>query len=259
VIVSIPFRIPTEQPVRRKVLNYRDADWDGLRDSLDTARFDYIGTEDPSTSTEQLTQTMLSAISHYIPNRTIQMSKSTHPWVTDGTRELVHLKHEATGTEFAAAASQACAAGMLAECAQYKTRTQELLLKLRGTSKLWWTKARELLDQESRSSSTPALRNADQWAIAPIEKATLIANRLCGKFCLPAAHANTYSSVEQSDVKQTCVSLPQEDAVEQVLVNLDESSATGPDLVPARILKQCAKQLKVPLAALATQIIKTGT
>lgn len=43
-----------------------------------------------------------------------------------------------------------------------------------------------------------------------------------------------------------------------VLKNLRADSATGPDLLPGRILKQCSRSLCIPLTKLARQILKVG-
>ena len=44
----------------------------------------------------------------------------------------------------------------------------------------------------------------------------------------------------------------------QVLGQLDPSSATGPDELPTRILRECATSLALPLLLLACQILRTG-
>ena len=49
-----------------------------------------------------------------------------------------------------------------------------------------------------------------------------------------------------------------EDIVEQILQELRSDSATGPDAIPTRILKECAKQLARPLLILANLILDNG-
>ena len=44
----------------------------------------------------------------------------------------------------------------------------------------------------------------------------------------------------------------------KVLSNLGADSATGPDLLPAQLLKICAKELAIPLSILVKRIIETG-
>ena len=46
---------------------------------------------------------------------------------------------------------------------------------------------------------------------------------------------------------------------QKVLKNIDENNATGPDGVPARVLKACAKELSIPLALLVRRFLETST
>ena len=49
-----------------------------------------------------------------------------------------------------------------------------------------------------------------------------------------------------------------EDIVEKTLSELRCDSATGPDAIPTKIMKECAKQLARPLFILANRILDTG-
>ena len=53
-------------------------------------------------------------------------------------------------------------------------------------------------------------------------------------------------------------SISSEDVIHKILEGLDESSSIGPDVLPARILKRCAKRLARPLRKLLTRTIATG-
>ena len=54
------------------------------------------------------------------------------------------------------------------------------------------------------------------------------------------------------------VSEPLLEDAEKIMQKLDESSATGPDKVPTKILKRCAQALALPVAMLAQSILATG-
>ena len=47
-------------------------------------------------------------------------------------------------------------------------------------------------------------------------------------------------------------------SVLKVLKNLDEHSGTGPDRLPARILKSCASELALPVTLLARKLLVEG-
>ncbi len=74
---------------------------------------------------------------------------------------------------------------------------------------------------------------------------------------MPSNETNTYSSLTAADTT-SCMVPPSEDQVVDVLNHLRESSATGPDLLPARVLKQCADQLKAPICRLAMRILHSA-
>ena len=69
--------------------------------------------------------------------------------------------------------------------------------------------------------------------------------------------ANEYSEITCTHPIFHC-GLPTIEATEQALASLDEDSALGPDLVPTRILKRCAKVLAPILHLLLLAILKFG-
>ena len=69
------------------------------------------------------------------------------------------------------------------------------------------------------------------------------------------AEANEYSDIAYTHPIFFC-GLPTVEATEKALASLDEDSALGPDLVPTRILKRCAKVLAPVLHLLILGILK---
>ena len=69
--------------------------------------------------------------------------------------------------------------------------------------------------------------------------------------------ANEYSEIAYVHPVFFC-GQPTVEAVEKTLASLDEDSAIGPDLVPTRILKRCAKVLAPALHLLILAILKFG-
>ena len=51
--------------------------------------------------------------------------------------------------------------------------------------------------------------------------------------------------------------MPNPEGAEKIMSNLREDSGTGPDELPARIIKMCASQLAKPIAMLTTRILAT--
>ena len=91
------------------------------------------------------------------------------------------------------------------------------------------------------------------------DKADLLARTFQNKCVLKEAATNDYTEVDISTGR--CMVAPTAVTVkmaEQELTKLDVDSATGPDQLPARILKECAKQLAKPICKLANLIVKHG-
>jgi hypothetical protein len=80
------------------------------------------------------------------------------------------------------------------------------------------------------------------------------------KHVLPEADMNYYTEVEAMPIRaqNTMAALTEAD-VENTLNGLRVDSGTGPDLLPARILKWCSAQLVKPVLMLMLIILKTGT
>ena len=91
-------------------------------------------------------------------------------------------------------------------------------------------------------------------------KADLLANTLCSKFKLPEIADNGYAEIsqEQVDWLHDRAKILTVDAACKVMQSLREDSATGPDLVPTRIIKRCAAALALPVYLLAMTILASG-
>ena len=74
---------------------------------------------------------------------------------------------------------------------------------------------------------------------------------------LPGLCYNTHTVCTQCHEIQTSVVCPSVEQCMAVLTGLRDDSSTGPDLVPARILKRCAEQLAKPLQSLIQRMLET--
>ena len=77
-----------------------------------------------------LTQTILDAVSEFIPQRFIQERKSTHPWINDRARSLVENKHETAGTDREEEARDARSKGLLEEFGKFVQREKHRLANI---------------------------------------------------------------------------------------------------------------------------------
>ena len=102
----------------------------------------------------------------------------------------------------------------------------------------------------------PALKS-DECAWVQEAKATadLFAVSFNGKNVLPDEVVNAYTSIQRITQQQKVGRPWSESEVCIVLEALDENSGAGPDMVPTRILKYCAKELSVPILKLVRLIL----
>ena len=69
---------------------------------------------------------------------------------------------------------------------------------------------------------------------------------------------NRYGEIIKSANAQIIEPVPPEDAAAQILSGMKEDSATGPDLLPTKMLRECADVLANQFRKLALLIFKQG-
>lgn len=238
---------------------YTKADWEELKADLRDTDWSYIDKCSASESAARTTNLILSCAERHIPRKQICTKKKSHPWLTEKIVQLVADKHAATGTTEYEAAVKACSAGMLSEYNLYTLDARKKLLEAKSGSKRWWTLSRELLMQRTKVQNMPALKaDNGSWMHESAHKAELLANTFNGKNVLPELSENEYTELPRSEHSQNLRNVWSESSAGKVLASLDESSGTGPDLLPSKILKYCAKELAFPVLQLALRILATG-
>ena len=207
-----------------------------------------------------LTDVILQAAREFIPQHDLRDRKSTHPWMNNEVLDLVTRKHAAVGTSVEDAARDACSQGIMVAFSNYVQEERDALLQLRRASKSWWTKIRRLLHHQGKTSSVPALKDeSKRWVIDSASKADLFVDTLSKKFKLAGAEINDYTAVESTPFKEQGELMPcKERDAEKTLNYLREESGTGPDALPARILKHCASSLAKLVRLLVDRIIESG-
>ena len=109
-------------------------------------------------------------------------------------------------------------------------------------------------------SSVPALKDAhDQWILEASGKADLFAEAFAKKNSLPIEVVNEYTALPRSNsISQRKLLKLSADDAGNVMAKLRIDSGTGPDLLPARILKLCSAALALPVLMLTICILTTG-
>lgn len=101
------------------------------------------------------------------------------------------------------------------------------------------------------------MRNSSgQWILDSIEKANLLGKTFEDKSRLPPKQGDRFPADTQAS--QSSFFLLRVKKTEQILRQIDPDKATGPDMLPGRILKECASELAVPLTMLARRLLTLG-
>ena len=147
------------------------------------------------------------------------------------------------------------------EWKQWALRVNHELSTMQRGSKSWWARERQLQTEKQKCCSIPALKNPENvWLRDSQGKADLLASTLCTKYKLPNVVETDYTAIPQEQVSWLIdrSQVLTVDAACKVMQSLREDSATGPDLVPTRIIKKCAYALAVPVYLLAMTILSSG-
>jgi hypothetical protein len=259
-LCTLPLQVPRLAIVTRTVWDFNKADWEGLANVLSKMDWSWLESTDPNSGAQKLTDLILDCARHHIPQRTLREHKSTHPWVNDRVIKLVEAKRAAEGTDREVDCRDRCSAGLLEEYRKYVASERDALRALPRGKKAWWSKSRGLMEKKGKACSIPALRAANgDWVLDNGAKANLFVQTLSSKFTLGAIEENDYTELDVSPLrKQEKLPAVTERCAEDVLKRLNEDSGTGPDILPARILKHCASALARPVQLLTLCILSAG-
>ena len=260
-IVETVLVLPIAETVQasRKVWLMGAGDWQRLSENLQEHDWSSLGIMDPDEGAEYLTRVVLQMARECIPEKTISAPKRKHPWLNNEVLELVRGKVEAEGTAKEAEAVRTCSEGVRDAYHKWVAQTREEMLKLPRGSKQWWSKTNCLLSKAQKACSINALKNSSgKWVREARDKADLFAETFASKCKLAEAEVNDFSHIEQRTTTMDSLRVLTTHDAMQVLKDLDASSATGPDLLPSRILRECADVLALPVLLLANQILRTG-
>ena len=257
VLAVADITVPTSEPRSRECFEIAKANWKDLNRAFSTVDWaSFFANASPDTAAASLTEKILTTARRFIPTKTTTTRPYEHPWIDDECRRLLAQKHAAVGTDGFAAARDACTVGFSAAQARFLHDTKETLRK--ASAKDWWKYSKELMSKASGTENIPPLKSSNGWAKKPQEKATLLSQTFSDKAKLPDPVDNEFTPVLRSSEELAGFMRIRVRTVRKILKGLDESSGTGPDLLPAVILRRCAKVLALPIALLSRMCLNFG-
>ena len=239
----------------REVFDFKKAAWERICEDLVSLDWSWISASNVDLAAGRFTDTVLSVLDAHVPTKTIFDHAPLHPWFNDRCRQLVTEKRAVEGTSDFKEAAEKCSRGIFDEYCKYIKDTKRKIAKLPRGSKQWWRKSSELMDKSLVASGVPALKDGEQWILGAKEKADLLERTFSAKCALPPLVVNEYSALPLPNVARGWLRVRIRQ-VEAKLKTIKEDSATGPDLLAAKVLRQCASGLALPLVLLTRLILK---
>ena len=276
VLCDVKLKSPETEESTREVWNFRDADWKGLKGALKSQNWEFLRAGSASDGAQELTSVILETAKAFIPKRILREHKSTHPWITSSCEESIKEKNriekelqqstssgrheqgeiEVLEEKFKKATERSNEVlGQAYEA--YIIKIREEIQTLPNQSKQWCRLNRILLGRSTKRSEIPPLRREDgTWVLKSEDKANLFGETFESKSRLPEKK----SSWSPADRGARQPEFPKllATVTEDILKQINEDKATGPDQLPGRILKRCAEELAGPITLLIERMLHLG-
>ena len=265
VSVSIDFPVNSKQdaPFHRVAYDYSRADWDGLRDHLRDVPWEDIFKLGASTAASEFCEWVQVGIDVYIPHGKYQVKSHSSPWFSAAcAAAIVHRNHffrlyqqnksSESKVKFRQASNH-CKRVLETAKLAYATKTKESITSQKLGSRDFWRIANSVLNKGK--SAIPSLFNGPEVLSSASDKAKLFAKNFSKNSNLDDSGISLPVFPSRTNLKLHNISITPK-MVNKVITNLDSSKASGPDCIPAVVLKNCEPELSYILAKLFNKCLK---
>jgi len=263
---TIHLKINKEKPYYRDVWLFDKADFSKFRETISETDFDSLfNLDDINDICESWTNKLLDAAKQSIPHRRILVRPNDSPWYsTELRRKKRHVyrafrKFKNTGTNNDWESYRTMRNGYQQDLNKAETDYNDSLsssLAESKNTKYWWRTVKSLLGKGSFRSLPPMNVNND-FIVDSSEKASAFNN-----FFLSHSNINTENaslpSEGTSEVRLSSVKATEQEVNDQ-LMTLDPSKATGPDGIGPRLLKEAGRTIVPTLTRLINLCLSTST
>jgi hypothetical protein len=205
-------------------------------------------------------------MSHNIPQSTINRCIKDQPWFTDKCA-LACMKKEKAWKKFRTSGKSCdknayeqqkvtCSEIYKEAQSYYKVSIQNKLSEEGGNPKAWWRIVNSVTGDGS-STEIPTLISHNVYYDDPKDKAELLKDIFASKATIDEAGRVPESLPIRSSKSLNSIKIRAK-CVLRKLQKLKTSKATGPDGIPARVLKECASVIYKPLSSLFSLSLKAG-
>ncbi|CAH2096385.1 unnamed protein product [Euphydryas editha] len=266
---------PEEAPCGlRRVWRYKAADWDEMRHFFSSYPWREVcfSSDDPSSCAEAITAVIHQGMEYFIPYSDVATNGKARPWF-DADCYRAEAEKRTAYTAWAEArahkspnsrnlkkafnqATKSCKRTLRRAKFNHISHIGAKLASYPSGSKAFWSLAKAAESNFCRPSLPPLLRADGSLAHSAKEKADLFASLFTENSRLDAAGKAPPIST-RADCIMAEVRIRQNEIL-KILQTLDVNKASGPDGVPAIVLRTCALELSPPLTRLYRLSLKTG-
>ena len=244
---------------RSTVFNYRRADFAALRRCLSLLPWTLLDDSEVDEAVDIFYSMLEAAVADHVP--TVTITRRYPPWFDAAARQALRSKETAfrrlrrnptpeTREDF----SQKRKIFKDAGAKSYSDYLCSLVDSFKTNPKRYWS---FLKCFNRKGSVSPVLRDGTRLVSDDSERASLLNDAFASKFCDPAVTVHPRAPDYDIPVfNRVCVS---QDKVLLILESMNASKACGPDNISARIIRECAAELSVPLTKLCALSLKQGT
>ena len=206
----------------------------------------------------------LSVVSSYVPTKVVKDTNSP-PWIDGEVRHLIRKKYTAL-RKYRLKKTPERKVKLRSLCQQvknvirkkHKKYLDKIEISFKENPKLFWNYHKAALHH--RSALNPVILHNNETATTPKQKAELFNSYFCSVFRpLKALPITDDSPLLLSPVEQLSDITVSEEEVAHHLAHLDPTKATGPDGIPARVLRECSYAIAPSLCSLFNHSLHTGT
>ena len=254
-----PQRIKEKQ---RQTIQWKKAMWPKIEEAMDKSLEIVKSLETKNAGVEEMwtefKNSVHESVKKFIPSR-IQKRNSKLPWVNGQTLRMIrkkrrmHSKAKKTKKwENYRFFQKECRREMRKLESDYINSKIEQGLKENNQKPFW----RYVKSRRQEIAGTAPLKNGPYLESCSTGKAKILLRQFCSVFTKdntssqPDIPGNPFPEAEPLRINQ--------DGVEKLLRNLNASKAAGPDNLPSKVLKNCARQVAPILTIIFRQSIKTG-
>lgn len=272
ILAKLSYVLPPSKKTTRTHYMYDKIDMDTVRANFSQAPFEVIldTFDNIDDAVHAWVSLFLSVVKETIPNKLVTIDRRSKPWFND---ELKFLRKRMLRLRKRSRTKKDANAKLKAEtiyedarelyhnkideaCMKYDLYLADKVIKGNMKEKTFWTITRKLLNKPS-ANSIPPLKHNDTIYASTSEKSNILNSYFCDQSSLDDTNM-VIPPMPNYIGHEFLLEPTTEEEVGKLLSALDASKATGPDGIPARILKLASVFIAPSLAKIFNKCMAAG-